>query len=446
MTLFRLRPTLAAAALFAALLPARGAEFHAETFKLANGLEVVVLPDHRVPVVTHMVWYRIGAADDPRGKSGIAHFLEHLMFKGTAHISPGEFSKIVARNGGQDNAFTTRDYTAYFERVAKDRLALVMEMEADRMQGLVLNDAIVLPERDVIIEERSQRIDNDPSSLMNEQMNAALFLSHPYGIPVIGWRHEMAGLTREDAIAAYRAHYAPNNAILIVAGDVTGEEVRALAEKFYGRLKPAKVPPRLRPAEPPPIAARRLVLEDARAQQPSVSRDYLAPSYPIAEGNEAYALDVAAEILGGGGTSRLYRILVEEQKLAAGADAGYDGDAIDASSFSVGAVPREGVSLDVLEAGMDKIIADFVANGPTADELARAKSVMRAAAIYARDNQSTMARIYGVALATNQTIEGVETWPDRIGAVTAEEVKAAAAKYLVMSRSVTGRLVPKANP
>jgi zinc protease len=331
----------------------------------------------------------------------------------------------------------------YYARVAKDRLPLIMEMEADRMKNLVLSDEVVLPERAVILEERSQRVDNDPSSLLFEQMTATLYLSHPYGIPVIGWRHEMEGLSREDAIAFYRQNYAPDNAILVVAGDITAAELKPLVEKYYGPLARANTPARQRPQEPPMIAPRRLTLDDARVEQPSVNRLYLAPSYTIAKDRTAHAIEVMSEILGGGDTSRLYRALVEEQKIAVSASTYYDGDSLDDSYLFVGATPREGVTLEALEKAIDQVIAEFIATGPTAEELTRAKTVLTATAIYARDSQVQMATVYGSSLVTGWTIDRVESWPQDIEAVTVEETKAAAQLVLQLNRSVTGWLRKK---
>ena len=307
------------------------------TFTLDNGMQVVVIPDHRAPVVTHMVWYRVGAADEPRGQSGVAHFLEHLMFKGTEKIAPGEFSRIVARHGGQDNAFTSQDYTGYFQRIAKDRLPLVMEMEADRMSNLQLSDEHVLPERDVVIEERRSRVDNEPASRFGEQLDATFYLSHPYGQPVIGWMHEIEALDREKAIAFYERYYTPNNAILIVAGDVTEQEIRPLAERIYGQIPVrAEVAPRQRPKEPPHEAAQRLTLKDPRVTTPLLRRQYIVPSYSTAEPGEAEALDLLGHILGGGTTSRLYRELVVEDQIASYAAAWYAGDYLDSGTFNFG--------------------------------------------------------------------------------------------------------------
>ena len=414
------------------------------TFKLANGLEVVVIEDHRAPVATHMVWYRVGAADETRGHSGIAHFLEHLMFKGTGKIAPGEFSKIVARQGGQDNAFTTHDETVYWQRVARDRLGLVMGMEADRMANLKLTDKVVLPERDVILEERRMRIENNPSSILGEQIAAALFLNHPYGIPVIGWFHEMQKLTRADAEAWYGAHYGPNNAILIVAGDVTPAEVKELAEKTYGQVAARAVPPRWRPDEPPAIAARRVTLIDPRATQSYFSRDYVAPSYRTAKGRAAYALAVGAEILGGGATSRLYRTLVEDRKLAAEVSTSYSGDDYDDSTFAIDLTPRSGVKLQTLEVAADKVVAEFLKSGPTEEEMKRAISRLRAGAVFARDSQNTMAQIYGFGLISGETVDEIYKWPEIIATVKAGEVSAALRDVLRPERSVTGLLLPKA--
>jgi zinc protease len=439
----RLAMVIGLLATIALARPASAQVFNPETFTLANGLQVVVIANHRSPIVTHMVWYKTGAADEAWGKSGIAHFLEHLMFRGTREIAPGEFSKIVARNGGRDNAFTSYDYTGYFQNVSRDRLELVMKMEADRMAGLALTDAVVDPERDVILEERRQVVENRPGSLLREQMNAALFLNHPYGRPIIGWEHEMRGLRRADAVAWYETHYTPNNAILIVAGDITVADLQPLAEKYYGPVASRAVPPRMRPQEPAPRAARRIELKDPRVAQAAVTRSYLAPSYAAGQTEHAYALQVLAELLGGAATSRLNRTLVLEQQVATGAGAWYDPTALDLGTFGVSASARTGVEIDKVEAALDAQIQKLLTEGASEDEVERAKSRMRAAAVYARDSLSTGARVIGAALTTGQTIADVEAWPQRIGAVTAAQVNAAARAILQPERSVTGLLLPK---
>lgn len=422
---------------------AAGPQSRAFYTKLDNGMEVVVLPDNRAPVVTHMVWYRVGAADEPPGKSGIAHFLEHLMFKGTDKIASGEFSKIVALNGGQDNAFTSNDITAYFQRVAKDRLPLMMEMEADRMVNLRLDVKDVETELKVILEERRSRVDNEPMSILQEQMSAALYLSHPYGIPVIGWEHEIRGLTREDALAFYRKFYAPNNAILVVAGDVEPQEVLALAEKTYGKI-PANgaVSKRIRPQEPEPQAERRVIVKDARAGKATLQRYYLAPSFNTAAPREAEALTLLARIVGSSNTSRLYTRLVVEAKKASSASGWYSGSSLDDGSVGFYAIAAGDATLDEIEVLMDQVIAEVQAKGVTQEELNRARNAAIADIVYNSDNQSNMARTYGWALATGRTIEDVEARTERLRSVTVEDVQAVAVKYLTPKRSVTGLLVP----
>jgi zinc protease len=407
-------------------------------------MEVVVVANRRASVVSHWVWYRIGTADSPPGQSGLPHFLEHLMFKGTGKIPPGEFSKTVARNGGNDNAFTSYDYTAYFQTIARDRLELVMGMEAERMTDLRLADEIVYPERDVILEERRSRVDNEPSSLLGEQLNAAQFLHHPYRLPVIGWMHEIEAYRREDAEAFYRQWYAPNNAILVVAGDITADELRPLAEKTYGQIPARPVPQRRRLAEPPQHAERRISLADPRVRQPSLVRSYLAPSYASAGAEHAYPLAVLAEILGGGGTSRLYRRLVIELGLATGVGCYYYATCLDQTTFRIYASPRPGIELDALETALDAELEALLRDGVAAEEVARTQRRMLADAIYARDSLSGAAHIIGAALTAGQTVADVEAWPGRIRAVTPEQIDAAARLVVDRRQSVTGRLLAAA--
>ncbi len=428
---------------FAALAQESGPKVSSYTLK--NGLELVVIPDRRAPVVTHMVWYKVGAADEVPGKSGLAHFLEHLMFKGTAKNPGDRFSQAVAAIGGQENAFTTQDYTGYFQRVPSDKLKEMMSFEADRMTGLVLTDQVVLPERDVILEERNQRIDNNPRARLGEQIDAALYLNEPYHKPVIGWRHEMEGLTRDDAIAFYRRFYGPNNAIVVVAGDVDADAVHAMAEDTYGKVeKRHDFAPRVRPQEPPPIAARALTRADPRVAQPRFSRSYLVPSFATAKAGESAALEVLAHILGHGSNSRLYNELVVVKGSAVSAGAWYDSNAIDSTSFGVYGAPRPGVGLAELERQIDEVIGKVADKGVTAEELERAKTRLIADAIYTADSQAALARWYGTALTTGGSIKDVQLWPTRIKAVTAQAVQEAARRWLDKRRSVTGYLVKDA--
>jgi zinc protease len=418
------------------------------TFTLGNGLQVLVIPDHRTPVVTQMIWYKVGSADETPGKSGLAHFLEHLMFKGTSKHPAGEFSETVLRVGGNENAFTSTDYTGYFQRVPREQLASMMEFEADRMTGLILKDENVLPERDVVLEEFNMRVANNPDARLTEQIMAALYLNHPYGRPVIGWRQEIEKLDREDALAFYRRFYAPNNATLVIAGDVDAKEVRPMAERTFGEVAPQPAIPvkRIRPQEPTPAASRTVTLSDPRVEQPGIRRYYLVPSAATAAAGESPALDVLAQLMGGGSNSYLYRAVVVDRPLAVSASAGYQGTSLDATQFMISASPKPGVGFAQIEQVIDGVISDVGQNAVRAEDLERVKTQLIAEAIYAQDNQATLARWYGGALTTGLSIEDIRSWPDRIRAVTAEQVRDAAQKWLDKKRSVTGYLIKDAAP
>lgn len=415
-------------------------------FTLDNGMQVVVIEDHRAPVVVNMVWYSVGAADEAPGQSGIAHFFEHLMFKATDDLESGEFSRIVEANGGSDNAFTSWDYTAYFQRVASDRLGLMMQMEADRMRDLTLTEEEVATERNVILEERATRTDSDPNALFREQMNAAAWLNHPYGIPVIGWRHEMETLSREDALAFYRTYYAPNNAIAVIAGDVDPDEVRALAEQHYGPLEPSlDLPERARPQEPPQIAERRLSYSDPRIGRPYFVRRYQAPERDSGDQEAAAALLYLAELLGGdGATSAFGQALQFDNPIAVYTSADYSPTSLDDTSFSIIGAPAEGVSLEDLEQAMDAEIAAFMERGVDEEQFMRLKMQMRAAEIYEQDNVQSLADEYGRSLTSGLTLDDIAAWPDVLQAVTRDDVMEAARLVFDRRRSVTGYVMPPA--
>lgn len=424
-------------------LPAHAKLFDAQSFTLKNGLQVVVIPNHRAPIVTQMVWYKAGAADEVVGVSGAAHFLEHLMFRGTKAVPPGEFSRIVAQNGGEENAFTTHDYTAFYQNVAADRLELVMKLEADRMTNLVINDAVVKPEREVIIEERRMRIGNSPSALFDEQLDTALYLHHPYRIPTIGWENEMHKLTAQDEQEFYKRWYAPNNAVLVIAGDATVEKVKALAEKYFGPVPSHPVPVRQRVEEPAKVAAARLSMKSPRVTEIQWSRQWLAPSYNRGDTSEAYPLQVLAEVLGGSAASPLYKGLVIDKSLALSASAYYDPNQFDLTTFGFVATLKHGVTVPDFEAAIDDIVKNAVdGGGITADAVERAKQRMIAAAIYARDSLSGPARIVGTALSLGRSLDEVQNWPDKIAAVTPDQVRAAAKAVIHDDVAVTGVLMP----
>ena len=410
--------------------------FSPQTFTLDNGMQVVVVENHRSPVVAQMVWYKIGAADEEPGKSGIAHFFEHLMFKATKSIPAGEFSKIVARHGGRDNAFTSQDYTAYFQTIPKSALETVMRHEADRMRNLVLTDDTVYPERDVIIEERKQRVDNDPASILEEAVAAALYTNHPYATPIIGWQHEIDQLTTKDATDFYNKHYQPRNAILIVSGDVTADEVKALAETYYGVIpnhsggntpSPAV---RARTITPPRFASSQVTLADPRVQQEKWQRLWVMPSiHHDTKRTTDEVYDVLAEILGGSSTSFLYGRLVREQKIATSVYA-YFSNALDYDTFVVGATPAPKVTLAQLEQAVGAALQEFLSTPIDDAMLKRIKNQYLAQAIFDRDSLIGPAMILGHALVLGRTIDDVERYPQKINQVTEKHIAKAAQELL----------------
>ncbi|MBM3489234.1 MAG: insulinase family protein [Alphaproteobacteria bacterium] len=417
--------------------------FNPESFSLANGLQVVVVVDRRAPAVTQMLWYRAGTIDEPVGKSGIAHFLEHLMFKGTSNVAPGEFSRQVARLGGRENAFTTSDYTGYFQQVPASELELVMRLEADRMVNLRIEPAEVERERQVVLEERRMRTDNQPAAQLWEMAGAAQYLAHPYRLPVIGWQHEIERLTPADALDFYRRFYAPNNAILVIAGDVEPAKVRALAERYYAPIPARPLAPVADLSEPPQRAARRVQLIDARVNRPGLWRTYLAPSRVHGETRHAVPLRLLADILGGGANSRLYRRLVLERELASGASASYSGIARGPTTFNLSVTPREVGKLAEAEAAMDAVVSELLAEGVSQAELERVRNAVLADAIYARDNVGAAPRVLGAGLIIGLTVEQIEAWPQLVEQVTLEDVNAAARAVFNANASVTAVLLPK---
>ncbi len=442
--MFRIIASLFAALVYLAAPNARAEVYGAETFTLANGMQVVLIPNHRAPVVSHMVFYKVGSADEPPGKSGIAHFLEHLLFKGTPRFPEGAMTDIVARNGGNQNAFTTYDFTGYYQNIAVDRLPMMMDMEADRMRNLTLTQKDVETEREVIIEERRMRVGNSPSALLGERMAAALWMTNTYGIPIIGWEHEMRGLNLEDNLAIYKAYYAPHNAILVVAGDITMEKLKPLAEKYYGAIPKSGDPkPRVRPTFLYQKAHTRISMTHERVTQPSWSRQIIAPSYNVGDRTDVHALEVFSEIIGGGSTTKLYRKLVIEDQVAAGFSAGYDTDAISYGSFYVSMTPSPGVSLEQAEAAYEKALADLLDKGITEADVIQAKNRFAARLAFAKDSPMSAARAVGSSLASGISLDDIENWPEAVNKVTLAQVQAAARRLFAENSSVTGYLLPE---
>ena len=439
-----MRLLAAALAVLATSAPVLTQAEEVTTYQLDNGMDVVVIEDHRAPVVVHMLWYRAGSADEPVGSSGVAHYLEHLLFKATDTVESGEFQRVVAENGGSDNAFTSYDYTGYFQRVAADRLPLMMQYEADRMNNLVLTEEDIVSERGVILEERNQRTENSPNALAREQMRASQFLNHRYGVPIIGWKHEMETLDMDDALSFYDLYYSPNNAILVVAGDVQPDGVLALAQEHYGPIPmEPDLPERFRTQEPPQTAERRLIFEDPRVAQPYITRSYLAPERDAGAQEDAAALTYLADVLGGSPfTSALGIALQFETSIAVYAGAYYDGLNLDDGTFGFTVVPSDGVSLQEAEDAMDAAIVDFLAAGIDPERMEALRTQLKAGEIYARDNVGGLARRYGVALTSGLTVQDVQAWPDILQAVTAEDVLAVAERVLDRNQSVTGWVIP----
>lgn len=421
--------------------------FNAETFTLKNGLQVVVIPNTRAPVVTHMLWYKVGAADEPQGDgiSGEAHFLEHLMFKGTGAIAPGQFSRIIRSIGGNDNAFTSWDYTAYFQNVSKQYLPTVMAMEADRMININPPQKEIAPEHQVIIEERRQRTDNDPKALFSEQLRSVLFNATPYGIPIIGWKHEMPAITWDAAKNYYNKWYAPNNAILIVSGDVTVDETRSLAEKFYGYLPQKNIPPHIRPDVPEMAAPITMTFNNEVVQQPVFMRATTVPSF-VQNRKDSYALQILENTISSGAATRLYQSLVVKQKLAVSVDMNYDDSNRGQGSLWLYAVPAKGVTLKKLEAAIDAEFRSIIKSGLTDDEIAKAKTRMIDSATYARDSIEGPASLIGQALAAGATLDDVEYWPAHIAETPSSEITRVLKTYLDPDKPsrppVTGYMLP----
>ena len=425
---------------------ARAEVFSPTKFTLDNGLQVVVVSNHRSPVVMQMLWYRVGSIDEPNGKSGMAHLLEHLMFKGTAKHPNGEFSKMVARNGGNENAFTSFDYTGYHQTVSSDRLEMIMELESNRMNSLVSSKADIETESDVILEERRQRIGNNLSGKLRLKLGAELFSNgHPYGRPVIGWEGEIKSVTRSDILDFYKKYYVPSNAILVIVGDVLPETVRKLANKYYGPINGGKAPSRPMLATPSVPKSGEVIVRDARVGQPAWSLSIIAPSLGNSNAGRVAAFEVLAKALGGGTTSRLYKALVIGDGKVVSAGAGYSYDPMGPGRFVFYASPKPGAKLDAIAIDIEKELKKLIEDGLMDGELTRVKKRMLADAVYVRDNLKSSAWALGGALAAGHKISDVEEWPNNIKNVSEADVISAAKQILNEKRRVTAKLLPAKN-
>ena len=409
---------------------------------LPNGLRVIVKEDRRAPTVAHMVWYRAGGMDEVSGTTGVAHVLEHMMFKGTPNVGTGEFSRRVAAAGGRDNAFTSKDYTAYFQQVPKQQLAQMMQLEADRMRHLNLDAGEFAQEIKVVMEERRQRTDDSPHARLGEQLQAVAYQTHPYRVPVIGWMNDLENMTVQDARDWYRRWYAPNNAYVVVVGDVDHQAVFRLAQKYYGRVPARALPPRKTPDEPDQAGVRRLSLR-AEAELPVLIMAYKVPVLRDVENDvDPYALEMLAAVLDGHDAARLTPRLIREQQLAVSASASYESLAHGPGLFYLSGAPGEGKTSADLEAALRAEIARIAEDGVAPDELARARAQLVAGQVYKLDSMFAQAMEIGQLEAVGIPYRQGRRIIERFQAVTAEAVQAVARRYFIDERLTVAELDP----
>ncbi|MDG1287348.1 MAG: pitrilysin family protein [Rickettsiales bacterium] len=414
-------------------------------FSLENGLRVIVIEDTRIPAISHNLLFKFGAADDPRGKSGLAHYMEHMLFQGTQKYKPNEYSKIIAAKGGKTNAFTTADYTGYWVNIAKEHLPLVMELEADRWENLQSADAEFTKEKQVILEERRARVDNNPGALFAEQLNAALYLHHPYGIPIIGWANEMESLDKTAVMDYYQRYQHPSNAVLILSGDISLSHAKMLAKRYYAPVKPRGEALPIRNAEPPQLAPRRLTMQHARVKQVELGKAYVTPSYGWrGDENKQHfiPLMIADYLLGGGKTSRLYQLLVEEKRLAQSVSTDFNPFRKGPGEFELNVLPTDANKLPEIEKLIATEVRKLMQTPPSEAELNRAKTQLIAGNIYLRDGLQSLAQVMGHLAMINLPLDYYFTWEETIEKVTAQQVSDSL-KLLDESYSVTGVLSPK---
>jgi zinc protease len=410
---------------------AAGAPSAVQERKLANGLRVIVKEDHRAPTAVHMVWYRAGSMDEVSGSSGVAHVLEHMMFKGTKKVKSGEFSRRIAAAGGRENAFTNRDYTAYFQQVPKAALPLMFELEADRMSNLLVSADEFSREIKVVMEERRLRTEDQPHALVNEALNAEAYFAHPYRRPVIGWMNDLENMTHVDARKWYERWYVPNNAFVVVVGDVDADEVFALAKKYYGGIKPRPLPARKPQLEPEQRGTRRLVVK-APAELPYLLMGWKCPVLRDVDKDwQPFALEVLAGVLDGNESARLNQSLVRNSRIAGEVGAGYDATARGPGMCFLDGTPSQGKSTAELEAALQAELARLVQDGVTEDELARVKAQVVASQVFKRDSIFGQAMEIGQFETAGLSHRDIDRALERVKAVTAEQVRAAAKDYFV---------------
>lgn len=424
-------------------LLAGGAQAALTDVTLDNGMRVIVQEDHRAPVMVSQVWYRAGAMDEFNGTTGVAHVLEHMMFKGTPTVPPGEFSKRIAAAGGRENAFTSRDHTAYFQQMQKDRLELSMQLEADRMANLVISDELFAKEIQVVMEERRLRTDDQPQSVVYERLMATAYQAHPYRRPIIGWMDDLKNMTAQDARDWYARWYAPNNATLVVAGDVKADEVVALAKKHFGALPARALPERKPQDEPAQLGEKRIVVK-APAQLPYLLMAWHAPMLKDWDKDNApYALQILAGVLSGNDSARLQKSLVKTRQIAVNASAGYDPVGRGPGLFMIDATPAPGQSVAALEKAIREEVLRIQRDGISAAELARVKAQVIASDVYQRDSLFYQAMQLGEYVTAGLPPEALARRVEKLRAVTAGEVQAAARQWLRDDRLSVAALDPQ---
>ena len=434
--------------LFLLALPITGfTEISVQEFKLNNGLKLLVQEDHRSPVVVSQVWYRAGSIDEVNGKTGVAHVLEHMMFKGTKRIPAGQFSRLIAAAGGKENAFTGADYTCYFQQLEKSHLPLSFKLEADRMANLIITDAEFAKEIKVVMEERRWRTEDKPQSKVNEQFQSVVFLAHPYARPVVGYMNDLVNMTAADAREWYNKWYAPNNATIVVVGDVKAQEVLKLANQHFGKLKAKKLPARKPQTEPAQIGERRIVVK-APGKLPYLTMGFHTPTIVVnptqEQAWEPYALDVLAGVLSGNDSARLNQKLVRETALAVEVGAGYDSTSRGREAlFELVGTPSEGKTVNELEAALIAQIELIKTGGVTQQELNRVKAAVIASDVYQRDSMFYQAMQIGQLETMNYSWRLLKDYPDRLKAVTSEQIQAAAKKYLIKDNMTVATLDPQ---
>lgn len=441
--IFRLGSLLLAGLFSAALLPA-GAFAASDTheFRLANGLKLIVKEDHRAPTVANMVWYRAGSIDEQNGTTGVAHVLEHMMFKGTKKLKPGEFSQKVAELGGRENAFTSKDYTAYHQQVEKSRLEQVMALEADRMQNLTMDPAEFAKEIRVVMEERRLRTDDQPIAQLMEALNATAFVANPYHHPVVGWMDDLKNMTAADALAWYQRWYAPNNAVVVIAGDVDPKQVHKLAEKYFGKIPPKTLPKTKPQDEPKQIGARRVTVK-APAENPYLVMAYKVPKLQdVEKDDDPFALEVLAAVLDGYDNARLSAKLVRTERIANSVDAGYDGTARGPVLFTLSGEPTRDISLEQLEVALRAEVERIAKDGVSADELKRVKAQLIASQVYKRDSVFGQAMEIGALELTGFSYRQIDRMIERLAQVTPAQVQAVAQKYFSDDQLTVATLLP----